>query len=232
MCGSVLCLLCILQQVQPISIKDLKGTKSYDTLKSAFDKKEKIPQLTARISKLYDDVPTTTEWAAEFEDTVVHIERVIAYWSRSLKAAERNYSPTEREAMALKDGLIKFQPYIEGERIIAVTDHAALIWSKTFQNVNRQLLTWGTVFAAYPELQIVYRAGRVHSNVDPISCLRRRTPYYESLLPPNHESAKLSSEHETLSDFYSKMAPDFEERLLHLSKREAEAREDREEDQQ
>ena len=79
---------------------------------------------------------------------MVHIERVIAYWSRSLKAAEGNYSPTERETMALKDGLIKFQPYIEGERIIAVTDHAALIWSKTFQNVNRRLLTWGTVFAA------------------------------------------------------------------------------------
>ena len=134
--------------------------------------------------------------------------------------------------MALKYGLIKFQPYIEGERIIAVTDHATLIWSKTFQNVNRRLLTWGTVFAAYPELQIVHRAGRVHSNVDPISRLRRRTPYYESLLPPNHESAKLSSEHETLSDFYSKMAPDFEERLLHLTKGEAEAREDREEDQQ
>ena len=76
---------CILQQVQPISIKDLKGTKSYDTLKSAFDKKEKIPQLTARISKLYDDVPTTTEWAAEFEDTVVHIEHVIAYWDSNYR---------------------------------------------------------------------------------------------------------------------------------------------------
>ena len=101
------------------------------------------------------------------------MEWVIAYWSRSLKAAERNYSPTEREAMALKDGLIKFQPYLEGEQIIAITDHAALIWSKTFQNINRQLLTWGTVFAAYPDLQIVHRAGRVHSNVDPISQLRR-----------------------------------------------------------
>ena len=142
--------------MQPISIKDLKGTRSYDTLKTAYDKKEKVPQLTSRISRLYDDVLETREWAAEFEDTLVHIERVIAYWSRSLKAAEKNYSPTEREAMALKDGLIKLQPYIEGERIIAVTDHAALIWSKTFQNVNRRLLTWGTVFAAYSDLQIVH----------------------------------------------------------------------------
>jgi hypothetical protein len=74
--------------------------------------------------------------------------------------------------LALKEGLIKFQPYIEGETILAVTDHAALQWSKTFQNVNRRLLTWGTIFSAYPNLRIVHHAGRVHSNVDPISRLR------------------------------------------------------------
>jgi len=46
---------------------------------------------------------------------IVHIEQVIEYWSRTLKPAERNYSPTEREALALKEGLIKFQSYLEGE---------------------------------------------------------------------------------------------------------------------
>jgi hypothetical protein len=51
---------------------------------------------------------------------------------------------------------------LEGEVILAVTDHTALTWSKTFQNVNRWLLTWGTVFGAYPKLQIVHHAGRVH----------------------------------------------------------------------
>lgn len=61
-----------------------------------------------------------------FEDTVVKVERVFAYWSRTLKPAERNHSPTEKEALALKEGLIKFQAYIEGEEILAITDHAAL----------------------------------------------------------------------------------------------------------
>jgi hypothetical protein len=84
---------------------------------------------------------------------------VVCYWSRVLKSAEKNYSPTEREALALKEALIKFQPYIEGEDILAITDHAALTWSKTFQNVNQRLLTWGTVFAAYLKLKIVHRAG-------------------------------------------------------------------------
>ena len=58
----------------------------------------------------------------------IFVERVIAYWSQSLKQAEKNYSRTEQEAMALKDHLIKFQHYIKAEQIIAVTDHAALIW--------------------------------------------------------------------------------------------------------
>jgi hypothetical protein len=49
--------------------------------------------------------------------------------------------------------------FLEGEKIAAVTDHAALTWSRTFQNVNRRLLTWGTIFAAYPDLQIIHRAG-------------------------------------------------------------------------
>ena len=177
--------------MQPIQIKDLKGTKSYDILKSAYDKGQAIPQLTPSISKLYDDVPESPGWDQIFEDTTVYVERVIAYWSRSLKAAERNYSPTEREAMALKDGLIKFQPFIEGERIIAVTDHAALIWSKTFQNVNRRLLSWGTVFSAYPDLQIVHRAGRVHSNVDLASYPGFQIRFHarRTLKSPRHESS-------------------------------------------
>lgn len=35
-----------------------------------------------------DDVPTPAEWAADFDDTTVHIERVVCYWSRVLKSPE------------------------------------------------------------------------------------------------------------------------------------------------
>ena len=222
---------CILQQVQPIAIKDLKGTSLYTRLQSAYNKGLPVPQITPTISRTIKDVPENKSWSANFEDTEVHIERVIAYWSRSLKSAERNYSPTEREAMALKDGLIRFQPYIEGEKVIAITDHAALIWSKTFQNVNRRLLTWGTVFSAYPDMEIVHRAGRVHSNVDPISRLRRRTPYMETPLPPDHALATLNNSSETLSNFYRNISPQFEERVLQLSKGHIQGTEGKEETQ-
>jgi hypothetical protein len=207
----------ILQQVQPIKIRDLKGTKTYLKLKNAFEKGEPVPSLVLSLSKGEDNIPINEGWAQDFEDTTVHIERVIAYWSRTLKSAERNYSPTEREALALKDGLIKFQPYIEGENILAITDHAALTWSKTFQNINRRLLTWGTIFAAYPELKVVHRAGRVHSNVDPISRLRRRIPLQEGPSTDTTDSVVLEPNEDGLGKFYQDLGKDFESRILTLS---------------
>ena len=93
------------------------------------------------------------------DETIMHVEHVIAYWSRTFKSAERNYSATEREALAAKEALVKFQPFIEGESITLITDHAALVWARVYENANQRLATWGAVFAAYPGLRIVHRAG-------------------------------------------------------------------------
>jgi hypothetical protein len=210
----------ILQQVQPIAIRDLKGTKVYDRLEKAFKNGDSVPKLVISVTKDGTDLPSQdSEWASNFEDTIVRVERVIAYWSRTLKAAERNYSPTEREALALREGLIKFQSYIEGERIYAITDHAALTWSRTFQNVNRRLLSWGTTFSAYPDLHIVHRAGRVHSNVDPISRLRRRVPIQDG---PSKDTTRgttiIGKETEDpLTNLFEQLSDKFEAQVLRLA---------------
>jgi hypothetical protein len=111
----------------------------------------------------------------------VHVERVIAYWSRSFKGAETRYSTTEREALAAKEALVRFQPYIEGEKILLVTDHSALQWARTYKNSNLRLAAWGAIFSAYaPGLEIVHRPGKKHSNVDPLSRLPRSPPEHQS----------------------------------------------------
>jgi hypothetical protein len=117
----------------------------------------------------------------------------------------------------LKEGLIKFQQYLEGKHIFAVTDHAALTWSKTFQNVNHRLLTWGLVFLVYPKLKIIHRAGRVHSNVDPISRLRRRVPYQNGPQQDHNQQLTLGQENDPLKNMYDELGPQFEEKLLTIS---------------
>ncbi len=125
------------------------------------------------------------------------MERVVAYWSRVLHSAETRYSATEREALAAKEALVRFQPLIEGERVLLVTDHSALTWAKTYENANRRLAAWGLVFAAFPELVIIHRPGRVHSNVDPLSRLPR-LPKFVSPAREDLPSQTLSTEHEDL----------------------------------
>ena len=41
----------ILQQIQPIKIRDLKGTKTYDKLKTAYGNGQLVPQLVIPVSK-------------------------------------------------------------------------------------------------------------------------------------------------------------------------------------
>ena len=180
---------CALQQVQPILVRDLKGTRTYERLRKAYDKGLSPPKLTTTIGSKTCDNPNDDRWGEDFDSSTVHIERVIGYWSRTFKSAETRYSTTEREALAAKEGLVKFQPFIEGESVLLVTDHSALQWARTYENANRRLAAWGAVFSAYsPGLEIIHRAGRVHSNVDPLSRLPRAPPDHISPLEDKEPS--------------------------------------------
>jgi hypothetical protein len=163
-------------------VADLKGTAAYDKLQAAWDAGEPVPKLFTTLDKDVKEMETEDVWGATLDETMVHVEPVIAYWSRSLKCAERNYSVTEREALWAKEALVRFQPFIEGEQVILMTDHAALQRVRVYENANRRLAAWGAVFAAYPGLKIIHRAGRVHSNVDPLSRLLRTPPHESPVL--------------------------------------------------
>jgi hypothetical protein len=187
----------VLQQIQLIAIKDLKGTRVHKRLFETYKKGEKVPELVTRLSKEFDDQRPIPQWDDKWEDTLIPVERVVAYWSRVLAPAETRYSATEREALAAKESLIHFQPFIEGERILLVTDHSGLTWAKTYENTNRRLAAWGLVFAAFPEMVIIHRPGRAHSNVDPLSRLPR-IPTFISPARNDLPEPSLSTEHEEL----------------------------------
>jgi hypothetical protein len=69
----------ILQQVQRIQLKDLKGTKAYERCEKAFEAEQLIPSLVGQITKLDNDVPKNGSWGKTLNETWVYIERVITY---------------------------------------------------------------------------------------------------------------------------------------------------------
>jgi len=154
------------------------------------------------------DSPSNDKWGDIFESSVVHVERVIAYWSRTFKSAECHYSTTEREALAAKEGLVKFQPFIEGKRISLIMDHSALQWARTYKNSNRRLAAWGAVFSAYaPDLEIIHRAGRIHSNMDPLSRLPQSPPDHISPACDNELTIKTDSDLAERQERQAELAP-------------------------
>ena len=54
------------------------------------------------------------------------LPRVIYYASRTLDAAQANYTTTEKELLAIVFALEKFRSYLLGTRVIVYIDHAAL----------------------------------------------------------------------------------------------------------
>jgi hypothetical protein len=172
-----------LQQLYTIKLRDLKHTRIYTKCKQAFEKGEPVPNFVWKAPEGLEPARTPDQWAEDFEDTEITLEGLVAAVSRTYKAAELNYSATEMEALALIYGLLKFMPRLESSpRILAITDHAALMFMGIFKDTGR-LARWGTIISKLaPRLSIIHKAGRVHNNVDTLS---RRLginthPYYQT----------------------------------------------------
>jgi hypothetical protein len=58
----------VLQQIQFMAIKDLRGTRVHKQLHKAYKKGEKVPDLVTRLSKEFNDRCPMPEWSNNWED--------------------------------------------------------------------------------------------------------------------------------------------------------------------
>ena len=79
-----------------------------------------------RIFILFMDASTFALRAILSQEDDERNERVIAYTSRSLLPAEKNYTATELECLAVVWAIGKFHQYVHGHRFLLITDHSAL----------------------------------------------------------------------------------------------------------
>ena len=99
-------------------------------------------------------------------------DRVLAYWSRQLSKAERNYSTIEREALAAVGAIKEFYPYLYGFPFKLITDHNPLTSLKDIKDTGGRLARW-LLFLQQFNFTVEYKKGTQHSNADTLS---RRPP--------------------------------------------------------
>lgn len=92
----------------------------------------------------------------------------IAYCSRLLNTAERNYSTIERELLAIVYGIKYFRPYVYGQEFNLLTDHKPLTWLKSIREPSSRLTKWALDLAEY-NFRIIYKPGSANANVDALS---------------------------------------------------------------
>ena len=115
-------------------------------------------------------------------------ERVIAYGGRTLSNAERKYTVTEQELLAVISAIKEFRHYLTNPFVL-YTDHIALKWLKTNSDLNGRLSRWALLLQQY-DFEVIHRKGTHNTNADALS----RNPLYE------RESSHDSPAHEEPDD--------------------------------
>ncbi|KAK8521400.1 hypothetical protein V6N12_005307 [Hibiscus sabdariffa] len=95
---------------------------------------------------------------------------VIAYASKTLDTAQRNYSTTEKELYAIIFALDKFRSYLLGTDIIVYSDHAALKYLLNKKEAKPRLIRWILLLQEF-NLQIKDKKGCENLVADHLSRL-------------------------------------------------------------
>ena len=86
------------------------------------------------------------------------VEKPVAFFSRQLTPAERNYSVTEQELLAIVFMVAKARHWITGKPTTAVTDHEALQFLLASHDLKPRLVRWKLALNQF-DLTIVFRKG-------------------------------------------------------------------------
>ena len=101
------------------------------------------------------------------------VEKPIAFASRTLSAAERNYSQIEREDLGIICGVKKFHQYLMGRPFTMRTDHRPLtkiVVPKTGipSMAAARMQSWALVLSGY-QCNIKYIPSKENANADMLS---------------------------------------------------------------
>ena len=157
----------------------LKRGEKYIWTKSWQEAFEEVKKMLTRTSIL-----VTPNWTLEFHVHYnasniaigavlaqnIHGDRdsLIHYASRNLNSAEKNYSTTERKALAMIYSMGKFRHYLLENHFVFYVDHQALLYLVNRPVVSGRIARWMLLLQEY-NFEVVYKPGRSHVMVDHLS---------------------------------------------------------------
>ena len=164
--------------MEPITRHTRKG--------EAFDKTTKCENAYQYIKTRYQNAPIFigVDWKLEFhvhtnainiavsamlaQNPTGKTDQSIAYASRLLSEAEKNYTTTEKEALAMVYAVNKFRHYLLGNKFIFYVDHLALQYLVNKPQVSDRLARWLLLFLEF-DFKVIYKPGKTHGVVDALS---------------------------------------------------------------
>ena len=101
----------------------------------------------------------------------------IAFFSRGLNPAQRNYEVYDKEMLAIVDSLEHYRHLFEGlgQKITIYSDHHSLLWFAETKVYNRRQARWAEKLSKY-DFVIHFRPGSKGGKPDSLS---RRPDYME-----------------------------------------------------
>lgn len=97
-------------------------------------------------------------------------EYVCYYGARSLRGSEKNYGSTDKEALAVVEGVEAYHTYLVDRKFTIITDHAALKYleSAKFRGDNGRMARWALRLMQYT-YTVQYKQGKSNVNADTLS---------------------------------------------------------------
>ena len=110
-------------------------------------------------------------------------EKVVAYFSKKFSKAQRQYSVTRQELLAVISSTKHFRHYLYGRRFRVRTDHGSLRWLTNFRDAEGQMARWIEYLNMF-NYSIEHRPGTQHRNADALSRRPHEAEVEEGLNQP------------------------------------------------
>jgi len=163
-----------------------KHQKAFDQLKCSLQKETQLSHFNIRLpcNVIVDAGPYGIGAILLQDDN--HNLNPIAFASRSLTSTERNYSQTEREALAVVWACEKFHLYLFGRQFKIFTDHKPLLQIYSQKgSPSPRILRWSLRLLAY-DFTLHYLKGK-----DNPSDILSRLPQHKLTTLPGDDSAEM-----------------------------------------